>query len=242
MAGNPTPTPLPQRVPINRRAPLAVGAVALAVITLLVWRPWAEPVEQLPATPPASNLVAVASPTPSPALDPTPSRTPDPTPRTTQPPPSPTPFSLSTGEGSGDVSCGYVAGDDGSRLLSRIDVEPPTLTAEPALVATTGKQRVGWRFMVEQNHLDTLFTRAWQPVAHSRRRTSLVAAGEAAAFRPQHVAIEAPQTDPTAVFRVVIAGYWFSGGAVAQSVTFVATRYQMDVAGELLPDGCHARL
>ncbi len=234
MVGNPAPPPLPQRVPMNRRAPLAVGAVAIAVITLLVWRPWDEPVAQLPATPPASTLVAAVSPTPVP--------TPSPTPRPTRPPPSATPFSLSAGDGSGDVSCGYVVGDDGQRLLDRIDVEPPLLTAEPPLDLATGKQRVGWRFTVEQNHLDTLFTQAWQPVVHSRRRTRLVAAGEAAVFRPQHVGFESPQSDPTAVFRVVVAGYWFSGGHVSQTVKFVATSYRMDAGFGPLPGGCYARL
>ena len=204
MTGQQPVEPPAQRVASQRRGPIAVVLVALAVIATLVWRPWdgasPTPSEVALGPSPSPGLQVTSAPTALPTQRPTadPVATPgaSPTPAGPTLTPIPVEFDLASG-GPSTVTCGYT---DKSRAaqLRMITVEPPVIVARHS---ARGDQieRVGWRFEVQSNHVDTLFSAAWQDVARSKRQVVPVGTGGGAGLRPLTLSLAAGRADPTSV-------------------------------------------
>lgn len=221
--------PPTERVPARLGVPTAVGLAGLALLGVLVAKPWDSP----PATPSASLIAGLAA--PSPSATSTPETTPSPT-ITSTPAPLPTPdlaplgpageFALSAPPDAALARCTYARARGGVRYLRSIEVQPPTVMLDPGARASD-INRIGWRFELEMNRRERLFDRYWETVDESRRQIASTSADQPAAFTPLTVRYHADEIEPTAIFRARVIIEWYTRNfEIAGRAEVVANRYQ----------------
>jgi hypothetical protein len=209
--------------------PTAIGLAGLALLGVLVAKPWDSP----PPTPSASANAALAA--PSPFATATPETTPSPT-MTSTPVPLPTAdiaplgpageFALSAPPDSALARCTYTRARGGVRYLRSVEVQPPTVMLDPRARASD-INRIGWRFELEMNRRERLFDRDWETVDQSRRQIASTAAGRQAAFTPLTVRYHADAIEDTSIFRVRVIIEWYTRNfEIAGRAEVVANRYQ----------------
>ena len=235
----------PTRVPSRQsneslsrtRTPLVVGLVAVAVVGLLVWRPWAEPSPDSPAEPAGRCPDRRAAADPSLATTATP-------PISSGPPahlrPSsrlrrcrrPTwrhsvrPASSALGDADANVRCQYGPRTNGQRFLQSLEVLPPLAYVTNPRDEVSHLESMGWRAELQMNRLDTLFDSEWETVARSRRQLARAINDQPANFKPLTLALNAQQTPPSAVFRVLVVVEWYTRNVeLAGRGELIASRY-----------------
>ena len=225
------PQPTTEPVRVRRDRPLAAGLAAVAVIVVLVAKPWETP------APVASPLAAISSASPSATALPTPPQTSEPTPART-PAPLPTAdiapleplgeFALAAPPESAFARCTYTRVTRGGvRRLRGVEVLPPRVTLDSD-ARTHDIRRVSWRFELEMNRRERLFDRAWVTVDESARQSALTVAGRPANFTPLSVRYQPTAgIEQTSLFRVRVIVEWHTRNfELAGRAEAVANRYQ----------------
>lgn len=224
------PQPTTEPVRVRRDRPLAVGLVVVAIVVVLVAKPWDAP------SPGASPLAAIASASPSATAIPTPLPTNQPTPATT-PAPLPTPdiaplgpvgeFALSAPPDAAFARCTYTRARGGVRYLRDVEVLPPRVTLDPD-ARTHDIRRISWRFELEMNRQERVFDRDWEAVDESRRQSAPTVAGRPANLSPLSLRYQsAGEIEQTSVFRVRVIVEWYTRNLeLAGRADVVANRYQ----------------
>jgi hypothetical protein len=99
------------------------------------------------------------------------------------------------------------------------------MLAENASASDIGQ--VGWRFQVETNVQQGVFSRAWQAAALSRMQASGTVDGRAPSFTSLNMAIREDEVTETSVFRVRLVVEWTTRNLEPAGRTeIVATTYQ----------------
>ncbi len=230
-----------ERVPTGRRGPLAVVLVALALVALLAWRPWAAPVEPLPSP----STVAVR-PTSSPTPLPTPSALPTSTAIPTATP-APTLAVLAIDVASAPdatrafVECRYRQAPHGASALTSLSIGPPTVeVVRTYAFESPDVRRVAWHAELEVNRLETLFSADWEPLARSPSHSTRALNAIPLAFSRLSMSYDQLPIGPTLVVRVVVVVQWFGPSGVRLGTSsIVATNYAHGESGPVLPEGCH---
>jgi hypothetical protein len=193
---------------------LAVGLVALALVALLVWKPWDKP------EPGPTNAAVALTPPPSasPATTPTQPDVPPTTRPTIQPRPLPSPdfaplgpageFALAGPPGQATVRCEYRRSARRGRILETMHVQPPIVSVENMREDVLDIKRLAWSFELQTNRLEKLFEEHWQTVARSGRQIATPVGDRAANFGPLSVAIDGSSIGPTTIFRVLVIAEW----------------------------------
>jgi hypothetical protein len=190
-----------ERVPSGRRGAALVALVLVAVIGVLIARPW-DPR-------PSPSPVAIVSPSPAgSAAMPEPTRvfvlpTPD-----LAPPGAGGEAAIVTPADVAVVQCEYGRNRGERRQLASLEVQPPMVLLDPGS-STRHISRIGWRFDVETNRLQNIFDRAWRPSHTSAWQVAPASSTRPAAFNPLRSRFGgSDEPDMTAVrVRMVIEWY-----------------------------------
>lgn len=194
-----------ERVPSRTRGALIAGGLALAVIGLLVAKPWQPQGPGAISTPGRDSVVGQVSPT---------------APGVTPEPGSSLPAVQATDGDSGafvveinplgDLArCLYEQDGRHRPELSAIVVPPPLAYA--ARDAGTGRSRdVSWRVEVISNHQQSLFSASWATLGTSLMQISGAVDGAPADFSAGTINVDPTQLDNTTVVRVRIIVEWYS--------------------------------
>lgn len=220
-----------ERVPARRRGPLAVSLLLLALVALLVARPWHTPA-------PSPSPLAVAE--PSPGLD-VPTASQPATADSPQPQPQPTPLVLPTPDIApvgpiGDVAlataadkplveCTYSRSRRG-RVLTAVEVQPPTVFLD-ASSSPRHIRRIGWRFEIETSDVASPAERDWVRADGSRWQVAAAFAGRPAAFAPLSAEFSARGVAEAQVVRARMIVEWYTrNDEVAGQAELIPTRYR----------------
>ena len=236
--------PTMQKVPAQRGMGLIVGLAALAVLGVLVVRPW-------DSQGPQASLVGQAQASP---FRPTAATIPSAQPPATPPRAFPTPdiaplgplgdVALLTGADQALVQCHYGPERRGTRRLVSVEVLSPVVMLDPG-ASETHIKRIGWWFELELNHAQNVFDRAWQRVGRSRSQSAPAVHRQPARFTPLTLPNNLPDIDDNAVFRVRVIVEWYTRNVeLAGRAEIVANRYQ-EAGNELIdpwPMYCHGTL
>ncbi len=233
-----------------------VGALALAFVGLLVWKPWDSPGPEpsvLAVAPSSTPRPTDGSEVPLPASPGTPATiqpggTASPLPTNgppALPPPDLAPLEPAGEFGLGDVEanvhCLYGPKSEGRRFLQSLEILPPLAYVTNPRDEVSHLESMGWRAELQMNRLDTLFDSEWETVARSRRQIARAINDQPADFKPLTLALNAQQAQPSAVFRVLVVVEWYTRNVeLAGRGELIATRYAQGASlTDLRPEGCH---
>jgi hypothetical protein len=249
---SPPPT---QRVGSSRRTPVAVALVALAVVGVLVWKPWGVATPPPLVSPPAFAAVPTAEPAATtPTVMPTVSLVPLPLPSSaapgpTQAPPSPTVRVSQPGlaflvrdDGLPFAQCVYNTGTDGERHLVGVVAGSPLVVRNAESASESELRAVRWHFELQVNALEQLFNADWVTVATSPVQRFAMPSWEPASSEPVKLRYDSRRDGTTAVYRVAVVVDWLGRrGRLLDTLRVVATAYApSDRVATVVPDGCHA--
>ncbi len=222
----------------------------MALVGLLVWRPWAEqpppqssPLAVVPtvAPEPTSTLRAASTPirgdpaTPPPTVRPAPPL----------PPPDLAPLGpageFALGDADANVRCQYGPRTNGQRFLQSLEVPPPVAYVTNPRDEVSHLESMGWRAELQMNRLDTLFDSEWETVARSRRQIARAINDRPADFNPLTLVLNSQQTQPSAVYRVLVVVEWYTRNVeLAGRGELIASRYAQGATfADVRPEGCH---
>lgn len=197
-----------ERVPSGRRGAALVVLALVAMIGVLIARPW-------DVRPASSPVAVVDSGLSTPSLLPPAPALPDPTAVFVLPTPDLAPPGAG-GEAAiitpGDVAmvqCDYGRGRGDRRRLAALEVQPPLVLLDPDASAEHIR-RIGWRFDVETNELQNIFDRAWQPLHGSAWQVAPASATRPAAFDTLRSRFGDGTVGDTTAVRVRIVVEWYT--------------------------------
>jgi hypothetical protein len=224
-----------ERIHISRRRPLVVAAVAISIVGVLVWKPWA---------PPASNPVAAVPTDAHITPQPLPTASASPThalPATPAPEPTPDQVPGSTLEVGTIIDTGFVvfqcdfAGDGSDGSLSAIALGPPEIHL------FRGDSRVrslSWHAEIEANRIDKVFEADWQTIVESPPQFRRVANLDSVRFDTTRIAWDQP-ADELLVLRPTFVIEWHDRErAVIGSARIAPRIFGPDPEGFAVDDGC----
>lgn len=205
-------TPTTERVPSGRRGAALVAVGLVAVLAVLIARPW--------DLRPSPSPVAVVDPT-RPAVPPSPPLA-TATPQGAESHPTfvlPSPDIAPPGAGGeaaivapldvAVVQCDYRRSRGERRELAALEVQPPLVLLDPD-ASTTHISRIGWRFDVETNLLQHIFERQWRPIHQSAWQVAPANATRPAAFNPLRSRFGDGAVEDTTAVRVRIVVEWYT--------------------------------
>src|SRR5688500_6059565 len=167
-------TPTTERVPSGRRGAALVAVGLVAVLAVLIARPWdarpaPSPVAVVDPTPPAEPVpspLAIATPAAAESLPPFVLPSPD-----IAPPGAGGEAAIVAPLDMAVVQCEYRRSRGERRELTALEVQPPLVLLDPE-ASTTHISRIGWRFDVETNLLQHIFERQSRPIDEPARQSA----------------------------------------------------------------------
>lgn len=207
-------TPTTERVQSGRRGAAIVAVGLVAVLGVLIARPWDSRPSPSPVAVVASLTVSTPGPTDS-ATVPLDTSEPAATPGFVLPTPDIAPPGAA-GEAAivapldvAVVQCRYGPSRDNARRLAAIEVQPPLVLLDPDASAEHIR-RIGWHFEVETNELQSIFERAWQRVDRSAWQVAPANTTRPAAFNALRSQFSVGPVEDTAAVRVRIVVEWYT--------------------------------
>jgi hypothetical protein len=224
-----------ERIHVSRRRPLVVAVVAISVVGVLAWKPWAPPANNPVAALPTDAQItpqplpmASASPTHAVPATPTPEPTHDQVPGST--------LEVGTIIDTGFVvfECDF-AGDGSDGSLSAISLGPPLIQVLPH---ESQVRYLSWHAEIQANRIDKVFEADWHTILNSPAQLERVARRDVVRFEPARIAWDQP-VDELQVLRPIFVIEWHDRArAVIGSARIAPRIFGPDPEGFAVDDGC----
>lgn len=226
-----------ERVRVSRRGPLVVALVAISVLGVLVWKPWAPPTTTSPVAALPTDAHIGPQPLPTPSAVPAPS-VPWPT---SAPEPTPNQGPGSTIEVGEIFDAGFVVfqcsfpGGGGDGSLTAIALGPPEIHL---LLDDRRVRYLGWHAEIQANRIDKVFEADWHTILESPAQLRRTANLEVVRFDPARITWDQP-IDELLVLQPTFVIEWHDRRRVVIGSAQIAPRiFGRYPEGFPVDDGC----